>query len=183
MAKRSTKSILALWLPLAFVATIMAGLIYGAVQQNYRQSANDPQIQVSEDAAKRLAEGANAAGSLSGTKVDIANSLSTFLILYDENGKVVASSAQLDGKTPELPQGVLDHAKANGSNRVTWEPKSGVRIAAVVKHYSGSGEGYVLSGRSLLEVEKRTEKLAMMAFGGWLVSVVGSLLLVMILAA
>lgn len=182
MAKRSPKSILARWLPLAFVATILAGLVYGAVQQNYRQSANDPQIQVTEDAAARLSDGATAAGSLSGNKVDVATSLSTFLILYDANGKVVASSAQLNGTTPTIPQGVLDNAKAHGSDQVTWEPKSGVRIAAVVKYYSGSDGGYVLSGRSLREVEKREDMLAMMAFGGWVVSVIGSLLLVMLLA-
>ena len=77
------------------------------------------------------------------------------------------ASAQLDGQIPELPKGVLDAARANGQNRVTWEPKEGVRIAAVVTRYDG---GFVLSGRSLREVEKRTEMLSKEVMVVWVIT-------------
>ena len=41
------------WLPLGVAVTLVCALIYATVQQNYRQSANDPQIQMAEDAALR----------------------------------------------------------------------------------------------------------------------------------
>ena len=44
--------VLVSWLPLAVASTGMCLLVYATVQQNYRQSLNDPQIQMAEDAAK-----------------------------------------------------------------------------------------------------------------------------------
>ena len=34
------------WIPLALVVTVVVGLVYVTVQQNFRQTANDPQIQM-----------------------------------------------------------------------------------------------------------------------------------------
>src|ERR1043166_3835277 len=44
----------------------------------------------------------------------------------------------------------------------------------VVSYFTGKSEGYVLAGRSLSEVERRTERLLMLAGFGWLVAIVGS---------
>ena len=54
------KNILRYWLPLAAVTTLLCGLIYLAVQQSLRWGANDPQIQMAEDAAAALAAGGHA---------------------------------------------------------------------------------------------------------------------------
>jgi hypothetical protein len=51
------KNILRHWLPLAAVTTLLCGLVYLAVQQSLRQGANDPQIQMAEDAAAALVAG------------------------------------------------------------------------------------------------------------------------------
>jgi hypothetical protein len=48
---------LKVWFVLAVVTTVLSGLIYLAVQQSYRQSANDPQIQMAEDGAAALENG------------------------------------------------------------------------------------------------------------------------------
>jgi hypothetical protein len=53
---------------------------------------------------------------------------------------------------PTFPPGILDYTRQNGEDRVTLQPESGVRIAAVVVRYNN---GFVLAGRSLREVEKR----------------------------
>ena len=42
---------------LSMLLTLACGICYVAVQQTLRQSANDPQIQMAEDAAAALAKG------------------------------------------------------------------------------------------------------------------------------
>src|SRR5438445_588354 len=80
------------WLPLAFCLTVLAGLVYVTVQQNFRQGANDPQIQMAEDAAAQLQGGAQAQAVVGAGKVDISRSLAPFLIVYDATGQQLASS-------------------------------------------------------------------------------------------
>ena len=150
-----------LWLPIAIVATALTLLVYVGLQQNYRQSANDPQIQWAEDTAAALNTGSTPQSQVSSQVVNIATSLAPFTIITDENGKILASSATLAGKTPVPPQGVLDNAKSS-ENRLTWEPQPNLRFATVVVHYSGKTSGYVISGRSLREVENRVNDLGTM---------------------
>jgi hypothetical protein len=88
-------------------------------------------------------------------KVDIAASLLPFLMIFDEAGNVVASSATLHGQNPSVPTGIFDYVKQNGEDRVTWQPEVGVRIAAVA---TKSEHGFVLAGRSLRETEKRIDQ-------------------------
>ena len=155
--------ILRVWLPIAVVTAAFCGLAYLTVQQSLRQEANDPQIQMAEDAASALAQGPNPESLVPLSTVDIARSLAPFMIVYDDAGNVLASSAVLNGVTPDLPAGVLDYTRANAEDRVTWQPERGVRIAAVVVRYEGTQSGFVLAGRSLREVEVReaqTEQLA-----------------------
>ena len=156
-----------LFLILAVVITLLCGLVFGSAQQIYRQSANDPQIQISEDMADYLSQGKDVSAIVPKQEVDISKSLVWFVIDYNDKGEVVASNAKLDGLTPALPFGVLDHTRQNGQNRVTWEPKEGVRIAAVITKYNG---GAVLVGRSLRETEIRTHMLGKRVMLAWLVT-------------
>lgn len=134
--------------------------IYCTAQQVYRQSANDPQVQLTEDVARILAQGRDPEDVIpKQAQMDMSQSLSAFAMILDENGKVITSSAKLDDKTPTPPKGALTVAKNNQDNRITWEPKKGVRIAAVIKHYSGEKPGYILAGRNLREIEDREKML------------------------
>lgn len=150
---------------LALVITLFCGMVYLSAQQIYRQSANDPQIQISEDMAHYLSEGKDIGGVMPKMEVDISKSLVWFIMVFNNSGETVASNAKLEGQIPEVPKGVLDHAAQNGQNRVTWEPKGGVRIAAVVTRYE---KGYVLVGRSLREVEARVDLLTKKVLIAWL---------------
>ena len=141
------KSLLPLW----FVITILCGLIYVAVHQNFRSFANDPQIQIAEDTAKVLDSGGSI-DTFTKDKVDIALSLAPFTIVYNKSGTVTYSSAKLHGSDPVLPQAVLQGTSNKGERRFTWQPEPGVRIAAVIVPYN---DGFVLAGRSLREIEKR----------------------------
>jgi hypothetical protein len=157
---------LRVWVPIAVAVTLLSVLIFTLVQQDLRQTANDPQIQMAEDTAAALASGEPVASLVPSARVDIAASLSPFLIVYDNRGKVTASSATLDGKTPSLPAGVLTSARSSGQDQVTWEPRSGVRIAAVVVPVSTGGS--VLAGRSLREIEIRESDLLGSTALAWL---------------
>ncbi|HTX80478.1 MAG TPA: hypothetical protein VMC62_12455 [Longilinea sp.] len=173
-------SIFRQWLSLAALTIVMCSLVYLVGQQILRQSANDPQIQIAEDAAAELSNGADAQALLPSASTDVAHSLAPFLIIYDDSGKVVASSALLDGSTPQLPDGVLDNVRKNGEDRITWQPKAGVRIATVIVPVTGSTAGFVLAGRSLREVEIREDNIGKLTLLALAVILVGMFFVVAI---
>lgn len=147
------------------LTTFIAGTAYLISQQVLRMNANDPQVQMAEDAVSRLAAGDQAAGVIPERAVDMASSLAPFVIVYDKAGQAVASSAQLNGVAPAPPRGVFEAVSEKGEERVTWQPQRGVRIASVVKKTS---DGFVLAGRSLREVEVREGIIFKLAGLGWL---------------
>ncbi len=169
------KTILRHWLPIAAVATLLCALVYMTVQQSLRMGANDPQIQMAEDAADALAGGAAPESLLPASRIDIARSLAPFLVIYNQAGEPLAASGLLHGQSPVLPLGVLDYVRTSGEDRLTWQPEGDVRIAAVVTSYTGPQTGFVLAGRSLREVEKRESQTESIVGVTWLVALAGSL--------
>ncbi|HSX24534.1 MAG TPA: hypothetical protein VLG69_01050 [Candidatus Andersenbacteria bacterium] len=155
------------------ICTILFGTIYAVGQRILRQDANDPQIQLAQDIANLLSGNARPSDLASSTKIDMAKSLAPFLIVTDTKGVVLTATGQLDNQIPTISQGVLDASKKTGQNRVTWEPKKGVRIALVVAPYPN---GFVAVGRSLREVELRETMLFRIVAIAWLISVVVLLL-------
>ena len=155
------------WLPLAVGLTGLCVLIYAAGQQVYRQSLNDPQVQITEDTAARIAAGASASSTVPKAAIDIAASLSTFVVVYDASGKPIAASGLLDGKVPVPPPGVFAYASSNNEDRLTLEPQTGVRIAAVVVAIP-QGKGFVLAGRNMRAVEARIGDFGTMMLLGWM---------------
>lgn len=162
------------WIPLAIAITALCALVYGTVQQNFRQSANDPQIQISEDLAAGAAQTANPAQINLGAPIDISSSLATFVIIYDKDRKEIAGNTKIAGQTPQIPGGVLEYTKAHGQDRITWQPQTNTRAAIVVTYYKGQNEGYVLVGKSLREIEKRELKLQYQILAAWLVTMAAS---------
>lgn len=167
---RYIAAVLLYWVPLAVAITLLCGLVYAAVQQSYRQGANDPQVQMATDAAAALGAGQPASAVVPAAKVQMASSLAPYLVVYDDAGRVLAASAELNGTTPPLPPGVLDAARTRGENRVTWQPAPAVRSAAVVVRYGGAQPGFVLAGRSLREVESRAERLTLIVGAAWVIT-------------
>jgi len=174
------KRILGRWLPVAVAITAMSGLVYLAVRQVLRHSANDPQIQMAEDAARALAAGGEPDSFLPKIRVDLAKSVAPFVIIYDDAGSPVVSSGELHGKTPVLPPGVFDYVRARGQNRITWQPERGVRIATVVMRIAGKTNGFVLAGRSLREIEKRSDQAELESALAWIVTMWLSLIVVVL---
>ena len=159
----------AFFLPLAVLATLCCGLVYASNQQDLRSGANDPQIQMAEDASTALDAGAQPSDLVSVGRIDVAQSLAPFLVIFDSSGKVLATAGQLDGHAPIPPAGVLTSALNNPPDIVTWQPSSGVRMAAVVVPWHG---GTVLAGRSLEQVEIRENDALLIVIAAWLAMLV-----------
>jgi hypothetical protein len=170
------KKFFIIWLPLTFVIVCSGFLSYVLVQQTLRQDANDPQIQIAEDVATILDGGRTPDSLIAGIKINIDKSLSTFLIIYDKDGKQLAESAQFNNKPIDVPIGVLKDIKTGNQNRVTWEPSKGIRSAIVVVKYSG---GYVVAGRSMREVEIREDWMMWGTITGVVVMLVGSAIILL----
>src|SRR5271154_1856176 len=112
--------ILKRWYPLAFAVTVVCALAYAAVQQDYRQSANDPQIQMAEDAAAALASGTAAQTLVPSDTVNIGTSLAPYLVFYSASGTPVMGNGLLNGALPNLPQGLFTYTAGAGEDHVTW---------------------------------------------------------------
>lgn len=165
---------------LTVLVTVIMGTVYGAVQQSYRSGANDPQIEATQSVADIIQQGAPLDQIVGNSDtIDLTKSLSVFVILLDKDGKVVGGTGKIDDKVPTPPQGVIDYVKAHDEERFTWEPKDGVRIAAVMTKVDD--KGIVLAGRSLKEVELREKSLTMMVGLGWIISMVFVILLSLVL--
>lgn len=155
------------WLGAIVLLIILFGTLYAVVLQAQREAANDPQIQLAEDMASKLNNGGKPDVLMS--RVAIRTSLAPFVIIYDASGKVVSGSGYLDGKLPSAPYGVLASAAHRDYSWVTWQPADDVRIAAVTVK---ANKYFVLSGRSLREVEKRENQSLQMSFAGGLASLI-----------
>jgi len=168
-----------LWLIPAAVTTLLCIFVNAAVQHDFRSSGNDPQVQLAEDGASSLENGKAVAAFNGGADaVDIARSLAPWVAVYDAAGHPLSSSGRLDGAAPALPAGVFAYTRMHGEDRVTWQPRTGVRSAIVVAWAAGRRPGFVAAGRSLREVEFRVDQLNGVTLAAW----GGSLVIVFVLA-
>jgi hypothetical protein len=81
------------------ILTIVFAVVYATVQQSYRSGADDPQIQLVRDINLKLHEGKSIERFFDDS-IDIAQSLSPFIVLYNANRKPLRSSGYLNGKMP-----------------------------------------------------------------------------------
>jgi hypothetical protein len=170
------RRILLRWLQLAAAVSACCLLVWVAVQQLWRQDANDPQVQMARDAAARLAAGQAPVDTVvPTTTVDVASSLAPFLTVLDARGSIVASSGRVHGALRSVPSGVLDHVRQSGEEEVSWQPEAGVRVATAIVSYPG---GFVLTGRSLVESERRIARMGELVALAWLGILAGLAVLV-----
>jgi hypothetical protein len=163
------------WLPFAVVITAFSMLIYATVQQVYRQGADDPQIQMANDAADALNIGSPLESIVPREKVFFEKSLAPFYLIFNSSEQPIAGSGILNNSLLTLPNGVLAYAKEHGENRVTWQPQPGVRIAAVIVPYE---DGFVLAGRNLREVEVREAQVSMFAGVTWILALIATFIVI-----
>src|SRR5579863_9832836 len=143
------------WFGYAAIITLACFIIYVTVLQDFRLSANDPQVQMAQDAAIAIDRGVDPK-SLAGTNttLELSQNLSPFLVVYNPSGNVVAGSATLNGKSLRIPQGVIDYIRKNGRDAASWQPEPGVR-QAMVGVSTAKKDYIVVAGRSLGPTEER----------------------------
>lgn len=170
------------WFLSIILITLLCGLIGIVVHQSYRQNANDPQIQIAEDIASAFQNNQftdeivkSSFESFMPTKmqVNIGESLSPWIQIYNELGEVMESSAMTTDaqSVPHISKGIFDAVKKSGEDHVTWQPKKGIRQAIVVTKFSGLRSGYIVAGRSLKEIEKREWALSKIVMTAWMMMV------------
>lgn len=150
------------WFGAAAILVSLFGTMYAVVQQAQRRAANYPQVQIAEDTAAALDAGASPSTLVTG-KVDFSKSLAPFVIVYNKAGQVVTASGYIGGVVPSAPRGILTAASGQPYNSVTWRPESSARVAAVTV---AAKDYYVLSGRSLKEVEKDEDRTFLLSLLG-----------------
>lgn len=174
------------WLPLGCAITGLSAFVYLSFQQTGRQMANDPQIEMAEDAAVMLAKGSAPAEVVPpGIPIDMATSIAPWVAVYDAEGTPLRSSAALDAASPQPPLGLFDPATwidpktydtpAGPETRVTWQPREGIRQALVLVQ-AANGQ-FVVSGRSLRDTEDRVGIFGINALIVWFVTIAASLFL------
>lgn len=143
------------------IALILIAISYTGVQRQNRLLVNEEikvyslELEQSLDLNKNILE----------TRFFELNKMqSKFYILYDKNNKIVKTNATIDGKIPEFPNGALDEARKLGENRVTWQPKAGVREAAVIRNIGN--DQVLVTGKSLKETEDRIDKVGRLYLAG-----------------
>ena len=152
---------------LGLILTILGGAAAITVQQMLRRGANQPQMEMADLYLSQISSGGKPSDFLSPKRIDMAQSLEPFVIVYDDAGKPENSTGYLDGVVPVPPPGVFDYLRAHGSDNFTWQPRPQVRIAAIAKRITGPHPGFLLVGRSLRSVEESEGVLRQMTFGGW----------------
>jgi hypothetical protein len=159
------------WLPLSAAVVCTFGIMYLAVQQYIRLSADELPLQYAENVKVKMESGTPLSEVIRGTEpVDMQKSLSPFVIICNGDGNVLSSTTLLHNNHP-VPQGVLTFAKRYGENRRTWQPAHTIRNAIVVLPWSINGnEGYIIGGRSLREVEKREHFLLIQIAAGLVIT-------------
>jgi hypothetical protein len=166
----------------AIAVTGLCGILYVCVQQSFRQNLNDPQIALAEDAARTLVGGGVPAQVVPrGNLIDLRDSLTPWVAVYDSSGKALEASGFLNNAPPTLPKGVFDDstwlltktysAQAGKETRFTWAAAPDVRQAVVLIKLSkpSSGAMYVAVGRNMREIEDRIIHVGSLVFMAWTV--------------
>jgi hypothetical protein len=159
------------WVVGAVLLTAVGIVVYGVGQQAARRAVDDVPRAMLEQTRSRLSAGVTPATAVGGPTVDLTTSGAPFVLVYDSNHTLVASTATIAGAVPNLPPGVLDDAVARGEDRVSWQPRADVREAVVATPWrSLSAQGVVVAGASLAATEERTSALRDRVGVGWLLA-------------
>jgi len=159
------KNILIIWIVIAFMATFTSSVVYLVSQQSVRLGANEIPAQLATETSIKLQSGQSAKKAIPTVKVEITKSLNAFIMVFNNNKNLVATSGMIGDFQPIYPTNVLDNVSEKNDSRVTWQPTNGLRYATVAIKYSG---GYIVAARSLLETEKLIDKIGKLVCITWI---------------
>ncbi|MDB5187527.1 MAG: hypothetical protein JWO50_47 [Candidatus Kaiserbacteria bacterium] len=162
-------------IPFAVCVLGLGMTLYVVQQQWIRQSFNDYQMEVATDVARSLKSGANPSFIIPNKSViptDILASRSAWIVVLDESGSMVDTTANMGGQPVHLPDGILGFAKAHGTDVVTWQPNATTRQAIVVI-YEPTSKLYVVTGKSMIDIESHIAQMGVLVAIGMCITIAG----------
>ncbi len=156
---------------------------YIAVQQSLRLSLNQPQLQIAEDTAESLNQGASVQSVLPKVTVNETMSLSPFVTIVDSNIHVLASSGKIGNQIPLPPASAFPDSQKRSTNWFTWQhDNNSVRDAAVIVPFtSRHSSGYVLVARSMRQTESIIGRISVLAGFAFMGIVLASTVIIFVL--
>lgn len=169
-----SRSPIRIWLAVVGTATLVLGVTYVMLQQSTRLASDDIPLSTAQTVKHALENGSEPVDTVPAIKTNLREDNTVFVTITDDSRRILASSALLNGKSPLPPAGVFDFTKKNGSDHFTWQPASSVRLATRVITYSASSgsNGFIITGQSLAQPEKRIDTYTLFSAITWL-AVVG----------
>lgn len=173
------------WLAIMGSTTLILGAAYAMVQQSTRLAANDAPTVKAQSLQALLKQDSSPQGLVSDQKISPHTNYGIFTIITDSNGYVQASDLNINGKTPVPPKGVFEYTKTHGQDNITWQPVSGVRLAAHVESYTINQSkdhptGFIVTGQSLKPFEDRINTYTALAAAAWVAALGWSALTLLI---
>jgi hypothetical protein len=165
------KNIFIFWIVVMFLVTFSCLLTYIVTQQVIRLGANELPVQFATETSIKLANGQSAKDAIPNETIDISKSLDTFVMIFDKDKNLIATSAMMGNAEPDYPKGVLGYVDKMGEHRVTWQPQVGLRFATVVTKI---GDKYIITGHSLQETERLIGIIGKIVFLAWLACLIFS---------
>ena len=145
------KRLIAIWCALMLAGVFSAGCAYVVGQQVVRQDANGPAAAIATEAVIAMGTEGQSAQEVVAGKTDVSSSLLPFVMIYDDNKNLIATSAGYGSEQYQFPVSALSTVSDSHDNRVTWQPQPGLRFATVAIKYR---DGYVVGAVSLREPER-----------------------------
>lgn len=131
----------------AYVLFALAlGTVYFVVQHDGRNAV--------EDGPRALLSAADTSGQPH--HLDLSGYQGVFWMRYDAGDRPTGGNGYLHGALAAVPRGVLDDARRNGEDAVTWQPAEGLRFAIVAQPQRGGD--VVVAGQSLQRTELRASQ-------------------------
>ncbi len=176
-----SRSPIRIWLAIVGTSTLVLGASYAMVQQSTRMAADDLPLATSQSVQRQLSAGAQPPDAVPNIKTDLQTDSTVFVTITDNSRRILATSAILKASNPLPPAGVFDYAQAHGSDQFTWQPAPGVRLATRVISYSASSgtSGFIITGQSLSQAEKRIGTYTLFAAVTWLAIIIWTLIVLL----
>jgi hypothetical protein len=162
---------------LALILTLWGFPAAMTLQGAMRSAADQPQIQMAQNYASEIALLSNPSSNLFPGRpatylparghLDLSTSLEPFVILFDAEGHPTFSNGYINDAIPTPPTGVFTYLRTHPTDKFTWQPQPGLRIAAVAQRIDGTHPGFVLVGRSLTLVQQQENQLRRGTFITW----------------
>ena len=165
------KNVFIYWIVIMFLVTFTSLLTYVVTQQVIRLGANELPVQFATDTIIKLENGLSAKDAVPAETIDILKSLDTFVMIFDKDKNLIATSAMMGSAQPSFVKGVLDSVDKRGEYRETWQPEVGLRFAFVATKL---GDKYIVAARSLQEPERLIDQIGILISAAWIACLIFS---------